>query len=193
MSSRVVELSGVGAVVLERSIRAKHLRLTVRPFKGARVAVPQGVSFERAAAFVRAKQAWLQKQMGKARQMEAFNERRMAVATPISDRRARRILIERLEVLSRRYQLPYRRVFIRRQQTRWGSCSGRNNISLNIQLAYLPPLLMDYVLVHELMHTRIKNHGQDFWRALDAVFGDARSLDRRLSSYTIAAPAPKTP
>jgi predicted metal-dependent hydrolase len=72
-------------------------------------------------------------------------------------------------------------VTIRNQKTRWGSCSAKNNLSLNIKLALLPDELRDLILVHELVHTRIKNHGPDFWRELKSIYPDARKLDRQVN------------
>jgi predicted metal-dependent hydrolase len=72
---------------------------------------------------------------------------------------------------------------VRSQKTRWGSCSFNNNISLNVKLTRLPQELIDYVILHELAHTRIKNHGREFWKMLDGLIGDAKKLDRRLREY----------
>jgi predicted metal-dependent hydrolase len=69
------------------------------------------------------------------------------------------------------------KVSVRRQRTRWGSCSARGAISLNESLAYLPARLVRYVLVHELAHTRRLDHSPAFWRLVevhDACWRDAR-------------------
>ncbi|MEX2575699.1 MAG: SprT family zinc-dependent metalloprotease, partial [Halofilum sp. (in: g-proteobacteria)] len=81
-------------------------------------------------------------------------------------RRAREFLPQRLSVLASQHGLEYRRVAVRGQRTRWGSCSGRGTISLNYKLLFLPPALVDHVLLHELAHTRHLNHSPRFWRLL---------------------------
>lgn len=78
-------------------------------------------------------------------------------------RRARRTLVPRLEELARLHGLPYESVSIRRQRTRWGSCSRRKSISLNARLLFLPAGAVDYVLLHELCHTVELNHSPRFW------------------------------
>ncbi len=63
-----------------------------------------------------------------------------------------------------RCQLWPGRVRIRQQKSRWGSCSGQNNININGLLILTPPEVIEYVVVHELCHIRHKNHSADFWR-----------------------------
>lgn len=84
-------------------------------------------------------------------------------------RQAREWLPARLRALADEHGLDYRRVSIRGQRTRWGSCSGRGTISLNFKLLFLPPTLVDHVLLHELAHTRHLNHSPRFWRLLSKL------------------------
>jgi predicted metal-dependent hydrolase len=72
-------------------------------------------------------------------------------------------LVPRLEELSRTLGLPHARTTIRLARSRWGSCSRTGVIALNARLLLLAPPLVDYVLVHELCHTREPNHGPRFW------------------------------
>ena len=59
----------------------------------------------------------------------------------------------------------------------------KNNISLNMKLLHLPDNLIDYILLHELVHTRVKNHGINFWNELETVVPNARNVDRQLREY----------
>lgn len=87
----------------------------------------------------------------------------------------------RLEMLAKQHGLTFDRVQIRGQRTRWGSCSSRGTISLNFKLLFLSPALVDYVLRHELAHTRHLNHSPAFWRQLVSMQSDAMQMDARLS------------
>lgn len=84
---------------------------------------------------------------------------------------AKNYLPERVEVLSRALHFPCGAVTVRNTRSRWGSCSVDNRISLSIQLMKLPDRLIDYVIIHELCHTRIKNHGPRFYELLDRMTG----------------------
>ena len=65
-------------------------------------------------------------------------------------------------------------------KTRWGSCSAQNNISINVGLIALSDELRDYVILHELVHTKIKNHSKEFWKALELIIKDPRLLNMKL-------------
>jgi len=96
---------------------------------------------------------------------------------------ARKYLPVRLNELSKKHQLPYNRVTIKNNKSRWGSCSAKNNINLSLQLMRLPDHLIDYILLHELVHTRHKNHGKHFWRSLEKISPNAKSLDKEMRGY----------
>jgi len=184
MRLKKVLIKGVGDILLERSNRAKHMSLSIRPFKGARVAVPRGVSFASAEKFAHSKTNWIKKHLDKMRfiekQAEVLNE-----SKPIDKVEAKKHLVERLDELCKRNGFKYNRVFLKNQKTRWGSCSDKNNINLNVNLVSLPDELIDYVILHELVHTRIKDHSHRFWEELSKVVEDPKSLDKKLRDYTL--------
>ena len=94
-------------------------------------------------------------------------------------------LPSRVKELAAKHRFEYKKVAIKNSKTRWGSCSFENNINLSLHLMRLPDHLVDYVILHELVHTRVKNHSKDFWQLLDIVSGDARKLDREVNEYGI--------
>jgi predicted metal-dependent hydrolase len=180
--SKTVTIEPIGQVLLERSRRAKRISLTVRPFKGVRVAVPLGVSFKQARAVAQSNASWIARQLQQTRRQERqsvrFNQHGV-----INRAVARRIIVQRLEALADRHGFAFNRVFVRNQKTRWGSCSMQNNINLNVHLICLPSDLMDYVILHELVHTRIKDHSNQFWNCLAQCIEDPKALDRELTRY----------
>lgn len=184
MKSKTVELKSVGPILIERSSRAKRISVSIRPFRGVRVAVPFGVSFEKAQMFAQSKAGWIKRHLDKIEQLEK-RARVSSDSRPIQRSAARKLLIDRLHQLAKAYGFTYNRVFIRNQKTRWGSCSNKNNISLNINLVRLPDELIDYTILHELVHTRIKNHSRRFWDQMEALQDDARKLDKKLNAYGV--------
>jgi len=97
---------------------------------------------------------------------------------------AKHVLPKRLEELAQRCGFKYNKVSIRNASTRWGSCSGENNISLNLHLMRLPEHLIDMVLLHELCHTIEKNHSKSFWNLLDKVCDNVPAKKKEMKAYT---------
>lgn len=98
--------------------------------------------------------------------------------------RAKSVLPARLRLLSERCGLSFRSVKINSSTGRWGSCSARKDINLSYYLMMLPARLVDYVLLHELTHTRIMNHGEEFWAMLDSLTnGQSLALRRELKNF----------
>ena len=182
LKSKSVELSSVGTILLERSHRARRISVSIRPFKGVRVAVPWGVSFAKAQMFAQSKAGWINKHLAKMEQLE-LKAGALSHTSPIDRSVARKVLVDRLNLLAKQYGFTYNRVFIRNQKTRWGSCSTKNNINLNVNLVRLPEELIDYTILHELVHTRVKNHSRRFWDQMDMLLGDAKIIDKKLSAY----------
>ena len=178
-----VEINGVGLVLFERSKRAKRINISVKPFQGVRVAVPHISSFKEAEEFVHTKIAWIKRQLEKMKQYEGEYNYNPGNADYIDRAKAKIALVKRLKWLASKYGFSYNRVFIRNQKTRWGSCSGKNNISLNMQLVRLPDELVDYVILHELAHTIKKNHSKAFWAEMDKLVGNGKQMSSRLKSY----------
>jgi predicted metal-dependent hydrolase len=85
--------------------------------------------------------------------------------------------------LARRHGFAYRSVAIKQLKRRWGSCSSEQDIALNCFFMQLPWHLIDYVLLHELMHTRIMAHGTPFWKALDEYVPDLKTARREIKTY----------
>jgi len=92
-------------------------------------------------------------------------------------------LPKRIKELAEKHGFRYQNISIKNTKTRWGSCSSANNINLNLHLMRVPEHLIDYVLLHELAHTVVKNHGEKFWLLLEQVYPNARKADKEMNKY----------
>jgi predicted metal-dependent hydrolase len=95
-------------------------------------------------------------------------------------RAAHERLAPRVAALAARTGVHYSQISVRRQRSRWGSCSARGTISLNCCLLFQRPEVVDYLIVHELMHVKHMNHSARFWQAVERHCADWRALDREL-------------
>lgn len=98
---------------------------------------------------------------------------------------AKEYLPNRTLELAQKHRFRFNKVYIKNAKTLWGSCSGKNNINLNLHLMRLPDHLIDYVIIHELCHTHEKNHGKPFWTLMDSILGDAKKIAKELRTYSI--------
>ena len=92
----------------------------------------------------------------------------------------REMLVPRLDKLSKRTRLPYKKAAIRGQKTRWGSCSSNGTISLNYKMLFLPPEVVQYVMIHELCHTVQMNHSKAFWELVEKFEKNYRDYEETL-------------
>jgi predicted metal-dependent hydrolase len=171
----------IGPVAFSQSPRAKHLSITIKPDQTVRVAIPKGVSLPTAQHFLLSKIPWIKKQLNKLKKLQ--HDYSPVDLQPIDKQKAKTILTIRLRCMANKYGFTYNKLFIRNQKTRWGSCSGKNNISLNVNLIRLRSELIDYVILHELVHTKIKNHSKKFWAKMDRYVGDGKELRKELKGY----------
>jgi predicted metal-dependent hydrolase len=167
-----------------KSVRAKRLSVTIGAFKPIRVTFPARVSQTTAEEFLKSKMEWVKKTVNKMKEIELQTSIQPTLPK-INKNNARITLTTQLKLLADKHKFSYNRVFIRNQKTRWGSCSCKNNINLNVNLVRLPGELLDYVLIHELVHTRIKNHSKRFWAELDKYVGQARAMARKLRKHSL--------
>ena len=174
-----ISLDNIGVVYFYSSNKAKRVIIYVRKNNKIKVAVPLGVSFNKAKEFVLSKSIWIKRSQNKISKKIVFN------SSNIDKKLAKIILTERLNKISLDTGLSYNKVSIRNQKTRWGSCSSDNNINLNINLINLPLKLIDYVILHELVHTVEKNHSTNFWNLLNTYLPNAKNLNRELNKYAL--------
>lgn len=95
----------------------------------------------------------------------------------------REILINRIKFLSTKFNLPINNLSFGKGKTAWGSCKGDNSIRLNERLVSLPEYLIDYVILHELAHTKIHNHSKNFWILLEKMDENYKFKRQKLKEY----------
>ena len=164
-------------------IRSGRKTLALEITKDCRVVVraPRRLSRERIDDFVAKHESWI------ARHLEQ-QRRRAALAPPAPTKeeladlkaKARQMLLPKVAFWSERMGLRPAGVKITAARTRYGSCSGRNSLCFSCFLAYAPEAGGDLVVVHELCHIRVKNHGPDFYALLERTLPDWRARKRLL-------------
>jgi predicted metal-dependent hydrolase len=158
--------------------QARRYLMRVRPDGVVRVTIPRGGSKAEAQRFADKHLEWARRQ----------RSRILAARRPVAvDRelraRAMKELPPQLLALAARHGIAVSRVSIRNQRSRWGSCSPRGHIALNVRLLLLPSEVREYILIHELMHLRQANHSIRFWRLVEAACPGFRDAERWLRTH----------
>ncbi len=186
-SRRPVAGQGDGAsgelpsVVIRRVRGARHIALRVRRDGTVLATAPARVSKSDIMKFVAERAEWIhtqtlaQRHRGRIMDIvhDAAEHRRLV-------RIARTIAQERVEHFNKHYGYDYKRITIRNQSTRWGSCSSRGTLSFNYRIALLTPEFQDYLVVHELCHLAQMNHSPAFWALVGETIPHYRTLSREL-------------
>jgi hypothetical protein len=99
--------------------------------------------------------------------------------------KARLLAEERLVALNLRYGFTYKRISIRSQRTRWGSCSKKGNLNFNYKIALMPAHLVDYIIVHELCHLGAFDHSPKFWGLVAETIPNHKACRKELRSFRL--------
>lgn len=96
---------------------------------------------------------------------------------------AENLLPKRLRDLADKHDFEFKSVSVRQLKARWGSCNSKKEITLNLFLMQLPWELIDYVLLHELTHTKALHHGPEFWSIFETALPGAKQRRKALKNY----------
>ncbi|MCK4879698.1 MAG: M48 family metallopeptidase [Bacteroidales bacterium] len=209
-TQNILHYKGIGDVYYVRSTRARSLAIRINQQGEVRVTIPRHLSQRRAERFFLSKQQWVLKRLNglnhkdcrktvppeggsiqirgreyPVRLLQGDDSVEAAIWRALREE-ALRYLPGRVAELSEKHGFQITGLKIRKMKTRWGSCTARRSINLNSWLMMLPEQLSDYVILHELMHTRIPDHGKRFWEELDGVTGGlSKNFRRELRNHQI--------
>lgn len=166
-------------------VRSKRttISLEVKDEENIIVRAPIGVSVREIDAFVNNHKDWLEKRIAKMkeakRQAEEMQPLTEEEITELMDK-ANKYIPERVAHYAPIIGVTYGKITIRKQKTRWGSCSARGNLNFNCLLMLTPPEVIDSVVVHELCHRKEMNHSRRFYGEVLRAFPEYRKWDKWL-------------
>jgi predicted metal-dependent hydrolase len=96
---------------------------------------------------------------------------------------AKRIIMERAELINRDGRFKINKIFVRSQKTKWGNCSSNKNISFNWRLVKAPLNIIDYLIAHEFTHLEEMNHSENFWNKVSVICPDYKNADKWLKKF----------
>jgi len=167
--------------LIKRSRRAKCIRLSVHSDAQVSVIIPWFASETTAHQFVSDKSRWL---LGKI----AYFKNKKPSLIPEASRKdylsykslAIKIAQEKLAYFKQFYDFSFKKINIRNQKSRWGSCSKKGNLNFSYRIIFLPEQLCDYIIVHELCHLGQFNHSKKFWELVGKTVPDYKEIRKRI-------------
>jgi predicted metal-dependent hydrolase len=169
---------------LRESKRARCLRITIYPGGEIAATLPRGTNLEKLEKFLHQKADWILRKMNLAKKRRpTFLLPRASQKDYLARKKEARVLAEeKIKYFSQLYNLVPKKISIRNQKSRWGSCSRKGNINFNYRIVHLPEKFVDYVVVHELCHLREFNHSEKFWNLVAVAIPDFRKIRREIRS-----------
>ena len=171
-----IYLKEIGELKIIHSKRAKYTRVSFDNSGKIILTIPFRSKTENALKFVVSKKKWIIKN-------QELIKRKKALKLNISYKALQKFwktIENKTFVLSEKYKLPYDQLIFKTYKSKWGSCSSDNVICLNNLIYYLPSHLQEYIILHELVHTKIKNHSVKFWDELEKICMNAKLKRKEL-------------
>lgn len=172
---------------LRKSKRTRCIRLVVHNNGSVIVTTPYGFFREAVAEkFIREKSLWILSKIAYYEQsFKKANTQFNGKSYPKHKAEAYQFVTKRIEYLNTFYTFKFNCITIRNQKTRWGSCSKQGNLNFNFKIAFLPPQLADYIIVHELCHLKELNHSSRFWALVARAFPNYKQIRKELRQYNL--------
>ncbi|MDK2864732.1 MAG: hypothetical protein PWP37_924 [Thermotogota bacterium] len=166
--------------ILHREVKSP--RLFIRPDRVV-VILPSGYDAKFANLMLERHRRWIMKKHATLKKASEVYVKLMLENRNMED--FKKIVYDLVEKYSKELKVKPRKIFFRKMKTRWGSCSGRNNITINSLLRFLPDELIEYIIYHEMCHILEKNHGKTFWRMVHQKFPDSEDKKLKLIAYEL--------
>jgi len=171
---------------LRKSNRTKRVSLSVSHDGSVAVTIPYSLTENVAERFLQEKANWLFSRLEFFKQFEE----RIIIKKTIKDyaenkEKALSLVKSKVVYFSKLYEFEYNRISVRNQKTRWGSCSKKRNINFNYKILFLTERLADYIIVHELCHTKELNHSKNFWNLVKEILPDYKKLRKEIKQISL--------
>lgn len=163
--------------------RRKTMAIQVRRDGSVAVRCPLWVADDEVRRFAKEHEEWIRQHRQEVLKRKEEEVSYTAEQVKAYRQHARWVLAQKTSQWAQKMGVTYRKITIRQQTTRWGSCSGKGNLNFNWKLVLVPEELLDYVVVHELAHRREMNHSPRFWKIVEEQLPDYMERRKQLRMY----------
>ena len=162
---------------LKKSKRARRMRLAVYCDGSIVMTTPFDLNESVAERFIREKVNWIFSKINYFKTFKYKLTRKSSLRDYLKHKeKAFNIIKERIVYFDKNYKFEYNKINIKRQKTRWGSCSRKGNLNFNYKIIFLPDKIRDYIIAHELCHLKEFNHSKKFWNLVAKAIPDCGEI-----------------
>lgn len=182
IEQRNIKISGHNYdYTLRRRFRVRYVRLSIEHDGSLVLTAPLTYPIFLISKFLHSRIAWIEKGLAKIKTNPSLLGIKHSQAEIKQYKEITRKLVnDRLKYFNQFYNLNYKRIAIRNQKSRWGSCSSQKNLNFNYRLGLLPAEMADYIIVHELCHLQEMNHSKRFWALVAKAVPDYKKQEKLL-------------
>lgn len=167
--------------VIEKSKKAKHMRITIYNDGNLKVTIPYRLDEQIAENFILQKSHWIIKKLNHKKSSPVTTLPKTSLADYLTHKESVLGKVkEKISYFQSFYNFNFTSISIKRQKTRWGSCSNKGNLNFNYKIIYLNEKLLNYIVAHELCHLKEFNHSKNFWHLLEEMIPDYVLLKKEL-------------
>lgn len=171
---------------LKRSLKTRSLKISVNYKAEVCVTAPRFLSEYKINDFVSKKENWILQKIKFFSKFEKLSLPKITKANYKDYKKQAEILVkERMNYFNKFYNFSFNKISIKKQKTRWGSCSKKQNLNFNYKIIFLPNNVADYLIVHELCHLGELNHSKNFWNLVKVAVPNYKLLNKSLKKYII--------
>ncbi len=168
---------------VRKSMRARAIRIAVHPDARVVITVPRIFSSGTIECFLEKHARWIERALKRMEDKKVLRFSRANI--PMLKRRAQVLAEVQSTYFARLYGVQYKKISIRAQKSRWGSCTTQGTLSFNYKIAALPGHMRDYIIVHEVCHLLEPNHSKKFWEHVARTVPEHRHVRQELRDTAI--------
>ncbi len=182
MEKENILFKDIGYIQFKKSKKAKYIRIVISHSSQVSVVIPIHNNINDAIDFIHSKKKWIKKHKIKIANKNVLKLKLSNIELENFWNDTKQKMLQ----LSNKHQLNFYKLIFKTLKSQWGSCSQNNTICINNILYYLPEHLQEYIMLHELTHTKIKNHSIIFWEELEKICPNSKFKRKELrDNYAI--------
>lgn len=176
-----INIDNIGVSYLRHSSKIKRIKISINMIGDLMVVIPINNTSEDAIRFMKSNIKWIKDSKNR-----IYNKKINIINFDFNDNLLNDFKLKiklKTDQICIKHNFKYNKIYFKNMTSRWGSCSSKNNISFNNLMYHLDNDLQDYIIKHELLHTKIKNHSNIFWHELEKICENSKHKNSTINKF----------